>query len=150
MTEIRPRRSILYMPGANARALEKARTLPVDGIIIDLEDAVAPDAKDAARAQVQAAVGQGGYGRREVVIRVNPLDSPWGEADVEAAAGAGADAVLVPKIADAETLTALGHRLRRIAAPESLKVWAMIETPLALLHAEAIAAVARDGIARLD
>src|SRR5690349_10234480 len=150
MTDIRPRRSVLYMPGANARALEKARTLPADGIIIDLEDAVAPEAKDAARAQVAAAVRQGGYGRREVVIRVNPLDSPWGEADIDAAAEAGANAVLVPKIADAESLTSLGHRLRRIGAADSVRVWAMIETPLAILNCERIASVARDGIARLD
>src|SRR5829696_2158901 len=150
MTDIRPRRSVLYMPGSNARALEKARTLPTDGIIIDLEDAVAPEAKDAARAQVVAAVRQGGFGRREIVIRVNAPDTPWGEDDIVAAAEAGAHAVLVPKVSDAETLTSLGHRLRRVGAPESLRVWAMIETPLAILHCERIASVARDGIARLD
>src|ERR687894_657645 len=97
MTDIRPRRSVLYMPGANARAIEKARSLPADGIIIDLEDAVAPDAKDAAREQVRAAVRQGGFGRREVVVRVNAPDTPWGENDIAAAAAAGADARLVPK-----------------------------------------------------
>jgi citrate lyase subunit beta / citryl-CoA lyase len=150
MTDIRPRRSLLYMPGSNARALEKARTLPADGIIIDLEDAVAPEAKDAARAQVVAAVRQGGFGRREIVIRVNAPDTPWGEDDTAAAAEAGAHAVLVPKVSDAETLTSLGHRLRRVGAPESLRVWAMIEMPLAILHCERIASVARDGIARLD
>jgi citrate lyase subunit beta / citryl-CoA lyase len=150
MTDIRPRRSVLYMPGSNARALEKARTLPADAIIIDLEDAVAPEAKDAARAQVAAALRQGGFGHREFVVRVNGPDTPWGEDDIAAAAEAGADAVLVPKVSDAETLTALGHRLRRINAPETLRVWAMIETPLAVLHCERIAAVARDGIARLD
>jgi citrate lyase subunit beta / citryl-CoA lyase len=150
MTDIRPRRSVLYMPGSNARAIDKARSLPADGIIIDLEDAVAPEAKDDARAQVAAAVRQGGFGRREVVVRVNGPDTPWGEDDIAAAAEAGADAVLVPKVSDAETLTALGHRLRRINAPETLRVWAMIETPLAVLHCERIAAVARDGIARLD
>jgi citrate lyase subunit beta/citryl-CoA lyase len=149
MPEIRPRRSVLYMPASNARAIEKARTLPADAIIIDLEDAVAPDAKDAARAQVVAAVKQGGFGHREVVIRVNAPDTPWGEDDVTAAAAAGADAVLVPKVSDAETLSALGHRLRRIGAPESLRVWAMVETPLAILRCEEIASVARDGIARL-
>jgi citrate lyase subunit beta/citryl-CoA lyase len=150
MIDIRPRRSVLYMPGSNARAIEKARTLPADGVIIDLEDAVAPEAKEAARAQVVAAVGQGGFGRREVIIRVNAPDTPWGEDDIAAAAEAGADAILVPKVSDAETLTALGHRLRRIGAPESLRVWAMIETALAVLHCERIASVARDGIARLD
>jgi citrate lyase subunit beta / citryl-CoA lyase len=150
MTAIRPRRSVLFMPGSNARALEKARVLPVDGIIIDLEDAVAPDAKGAARAQVVAAVRQGGFGHREVVIRVNGPDTPWSEDDIAAAADAGADAILVPKVSDAETLTALGHRLRRIKTPDSLRVWAMIETPLAILHCEELARVARDGIARLD
>ncbi len=150
MTDIRPRRSVLYMPGANARALEKARTLPADGIIIDLEDAVAPEAKDAARAQVLATIRQGGFGSREVVVRINGPDTPWGEGDIAAAAEAGADAILVPKVSDAETLTALGHRLRRLGAPDSLRVWAMIETPLAILHCETIASVARDGIARLD
>jgi citrate lyase subunit beta/citryl-CoA lyase len=150
MTDIRPRRSVLYMPGANARALEKARTLPADGIIIDLEDAVAPEAKDDARAQVAAALRQGGFGHREVVVRVNGPDTPWGEDDIAAVVKAGAHAVLVPKVSDAETLTALGHRLRRLGAPETLRVWAMIETPLAILHCERIASVARDGIARLD
>ena len=149
MPDIRPRRSVLYMPGSNARALEKARTLPVDAIIIDLEDAVAPEAKEAARAQVAAAVSQGGFGHREVVVRVNAPDTPWGDDDVAAAAEAGADAILVPKVSDAETLSALGHRLRRIGAPESLRVWAMVETPLAILRCDEIASVARDGIARL-
>jgi citrate lyase subunit beta/citryl-CoA lyase len=149
MPDIRPRRSVLYMPGSNARALEKARTLPVDAIIVDLEDAVAPEAKEAARAQVAAAVRQGGFGRREVVVRINAPDTPWSDDDVAAAAQAGADAVLVPKVSDAETLSALGHRLRRIGAPESLRVWAMVETPLAILHCDEIASVARDGIARL-
>jgi citrate lyase subunit beta/citryl-CoA lyase len=150
MTDIRPRRSVLYMPGSNARALEKARALPADGIIIDLEDAVAPEAKDGARAQVAAAVRKGGFGRREVVVRVNGPDTPCGEDDIAAAAEAGAHAILIPKVSDAETLTALGHRLRRLGAPETLRVWAMIETPLAILHCERIASVARDGIARLD
>jgi citrate lyase subunit beta/citryl-CoA lyase len=140
---------VLYVPGSNARALEKARTLPVDAIIVDLEDAVAPEAKEAARAQVAAAVRQGGFGRREVVVRINAPDTPWSDDDVAAAAQAGADAVLVPKVSDAETLSALGHRLRRIGAPESLRVWAMVETPLAILHCDEIASVARDGIARL-
>src|SRR3954453_24271306 len=97
MPDIGPRRSVLYMPGANARALEKARTLPADAIIIELEDAVAPEAKEAARAQVVAAVRQGGYGHREVVIRVNAPDTAWGEGDLAAAAGAGRHATRVPK-----------------------------------------------------
>src|SRR5512140_3765709 len=95
---VRPRRSVLYMPGSNARALEKARTLPADAVILDLEDAVAPDAKDLARAQVVDAVRQGGFGGREVIARINGLDTPWGEADLAALAPAGPDAILVPKV----------------------------------------------------
>src|SRR3712207_166024 len=129
MTDIRPRRSVLYMPGSNARALEKARTLPADGVIIDLEDAVAPDAKAPARAQVIAAVRQGGFGRREVVIRVNGPDTPWGEDDIAAAAEAGAEAILVPKVSHPETLTALGPRLRRNGPPGGLRAWAQNATP---------------------
>ncbi len=149
MPEIRPRRSLLYMPGANARALEKARSLPADGIIIDLEDAVAPDAKAAARAQAVAAVREGGYGRREVVIRVNAPDTPWGEDDLAAAAEAAPDAILLPKVSDTDTLTSVGHRLRRLGAPERMRVWAMIETPLAILRCEEIARAARDVDTRL-
>jgi citrate lyase subunit beta/citryl-CoA lyase len=149
MPDIRPRRSVLYMPGANARALEKARALPADGIIIDLEDAVAPDAKEAARAQVVAAVKQGGYGHREVVIRVNAPDTPWGEADLAAACEAAPDAILVPKISDSSTLASIGHRLRRLGAPAKMRVWAMIETPLAILRCEEIARAARDVDTRL-
>ncbi|HEX8664059.1 MAG TPA: CoA ester lyase [Beijerinckiaceae bacterium] len=149
MPAIRPRRSVLYMPGANARALEKARSLPADAIIVDLEDAVAPDAKAAARAQVVAALRQGGYGHREVVMRVNAPDTPWGEDDLRAAAEAAPDAVLIPKVSDAATLTSVGHRLRRLGAPEKIRVWAMIETPLAILRCEEIARAARDVDTRL-
>jgi len=98
MTSIRPRRSVLYMPGSNARALEKARTLPADALILDLEDAVAPDAKEIARQQVCDAVKAHGFGKREIIIRVNGLATPWGEADLAAAAAAKPDAILVPKI----------------------------------------------------
>ncbi len=150
MPAIRPRRSVLYMPGANARALEKARALPADAIIVDLEDAVAPDAKAAARAQVVAAVKQGGYGHREVVMRVNAPDTPWGEDDLKGAVEAAPDAVLIPKVSDAATLTSVGHRLRRLGAPEKIRVWAMIETPLAILNAESIASAARDVDTRLS
>src|SRR5918995_7040424 len=94
---VRPRRSVLYMPGSNARALEKAKTLPADALIFDLEDAVAPDAKASAREQVCAALRAGGYGPRETIVRVNALATPWGQADLAAAAGAGADAVLIPQ-----------------------------------------------------
>lgn len=149
MTAIRPRRSALYMPGSNARALEKARTLPCDALILDLEDAVAPDAKEAARDAVAAAVRAGGFGPREVVIRVNGLDTPWGEADLAAAAGAAPDAILVPKVSHPDTLVSLGARLRRLGAPERTRVWAMIETPLAILRAEAIASAANDVDTRL-
>jgi citrate lyase subunit beta / citryl-CoA lyase len=149
MIPIRPRRSVLYMPGSNTRALEKARTLPADGIVIDLEDGVAPDVKDTARRQACAAVQAGGFGRREVVIRVNPLDTPWGEADLAAAAAAGPDAILVTKVTSPETLMSVGVRLRRLGAPERTRVWAMMETPLAILRAEAIASAARDVDSRL-
>lgn len=140
---IRPRRSVLYMPGSNARAIAKARTLPADGVILDLEDAVAPDAKVAARRQVAEAVQAGGFGRREVVIRINGLGSPWGEDDLAAAAAAGPDAILIPKVEDPEMIAAAERALSAAGAPDSLRLWAMIETPLAILHAEAIAAAAR-------
>ncbi|HEY8566200.1 MAG TPA: CoA ester lyase [Beijerinckiaceae bacterium] len=149
MIPIRPRRSVLYMPGSNARALEKAKSLPADALILDLEDAVAPEAKEAARRQVAAAVKVGGFGRREVVIRINALDTPHGEADLAAAAEAAPDAILVPKVSSAEALSAVGSRLRRLGAPERTRVWAMIETPLAILHCGAIASAARDVDSRL-
>jgi citrate lyase subunit beta / citryl-CoA lyase len=147
---IRPRRSVLYMPGSNARAIEKARTLPADAVILDLEDSVAPDAKDEARKQVCAAVEAGGFGRREVVIRVNAPDTTWAEADLAAAVTAAPDAILIPKVSDPETLTSVGARLRRLGAPDRTRVWAMIETPLAILRAEAIANAARDVGTRLE
>jgi citrate lyase subunit beta/citryl-CoA lyase len=148
-SDIRPRRSVLFMPGSNARALEKARTLPADAIVIDLEDAVAPDAKAGARAQAVAAIKAGGFGPREVVLRANAPDTPWFEADLAAAAEARADAVAVPKISDPETLLMIGRRLDALGAPRSVKVWAMIETPLAVLRADKIALAARDPITRL-
>ena len=150
MTSIRPRRSALYMPGSNARAIEKAKTLPTDVVIFDLEDAVAPDVKAEAREQVCAAVQAGGYGGRELVIRINALETPWGEADLVAAIAAAPDAILVPKVSSAETLAALGLRLRRLGAAERTRIWAMIETPLAILQAESVASAARDVDARLD
>ncbi|QFU15054.1 HpcH/HpaI aldolase/citrate lyase family protein [Microvirga thermotolerans] len=150
MTEIRPRRSALYMPGSNARALEKARTLPADVVILDLEDSVAPEAKTEARAQVCAALRQGGFAPREVVVRVNALDTPWGEEDLAAVAAAAPDAILVPKVSSPETLAAVGLRLRRARAPERVRVWAMIETAHAILRADAIAGAAHDVDTRLD
>lgn len=136
---IRPRRSALYMPGANARALDKARSLPADVLILDLEDAVAPDAKEQARAQVMAAVHEGGYGSRELVIRVNGLDTPWGHADLVAAATAGADAVLICKVDSAEGVRQADRVLRAAGAPDSLRLWVMMETPRAMLAAGDIA-----------
>jgi citrate lyase subunit beta / citryl-CoA lyase len=137
---IRPRRSVLYMPGSNARALDKAKTLAADGLIFDLEDAVAPDVKDSAREQVCAALRAGDYGRRETVIRVNPLASPWGHADLAAAAGAGADAVLIPKAESADAVRQALAVLDNAGAPADLPLWCMMETPRAMLRAEAIAA----------
>jgi citrate lyase subunit beta/citryl-CoA lyase len=149
MTSIRPRRSVLYMPGSNARAIEKARTLPADSIILDLEDAVAPDAKAAARSQVMAAVRAGGFGGREVVIRVNGLDTPWGQDDLSAAAEAAPDAILIPKVQDPDAVAAAELALQTARAPDRIRIWAMIETPLAILRAESIAASASRELARL-
>jgi len=132
---IRPRRSVLYMPGSNARALEKARELPADALILDLEDAVAPNAKELARGQVVAAVAHGGYGPREVVIRINGTGSPWHADDLAAAAASKADAVLLPKAEGAGQVRAVAAAL-----PHGMDLWCMIETPLAILHAGEIAA----------
>jgi citrate lyase subunit beta/citryl-CoA lyase len=146
---IRPRRSLLFMPGSNARALEKARTLPADGIILDLEDSVAPDATAAARDQIAQAIAAGGFGRREVLIRINALDSPWWIDDVTMAGKAGPDGILVPKISSVEDLSAVADRLSDINADMSVRVWAMIETARAVLHAEELAAASRDSEMRL-
>jgi citrate lyase subunit beta/citryl-CoA lyase len=128
------------MPASNARALEKAKTLPADALVFDLEDAAAPDAKESARAMACAAARSGGYGRSEIVIRVNGLATPWGEADLAAVAGSGADAVLLPKVEDAEGVREALRVLEAHGAPESLAVWCMLETPRGILRAEAIAA----------
>jgi citrate lyase subunit beta/citryl-CoA lyase len=145
----RPRRSVLYMPGSNARALEKARTLPADVVILDLEDAVAPDAKETARVQVAAAVTQGGFGHREVVVRINGLETAWGKADLAAIAGTGPDVILIPKVNDGPDLIASGQAIASAGAPERTAVWAMMETPLAMLNAGAIAAAAKQPVSRL-
>ena len=139
----RPRRSVLYMPGSNARALEKGREIPADALILDLEDAVAPDAKAVARQQVVDAVKAGGYGHREIAIRVNGLDTPWGADDLQAAAQAGAQAVLLPKVESAAMVAEAEQRLRRAGAPESLAIWCMMETPLGILNAREIAGASR-------
>src|ERR1700761_6364777 len=138
MTTIRPRRSVLYMPGSNARALEKARSLPADALILDLEDAVAPDAKDVARQQVCDAVKARGFGKREVIVRINALSTPWGEADLAAAAQAGPDAILVPKVSTPADLHTIDGKL--MGADKAVAVWAMVETPAAILNVAAIAA----------
>ncbi|MEU4669797.1 CoA ester lyase [Amycolatopsis sp. NPDC023774] len=138
MTQIRPRRSVLYLPGANERALEKAKTLPADALVLDLEDAVAPDAKEAARERVCAALGS--YGTREVAIRVNGLDTEWHDADLRAAASAGPTAVVVPKVNSASEVHNIERALELGGAHEDTKIWAMLETPVAILHAEEIAA----------
>jgi citrate lyase subunit beta/citryl-CoA lyase len=140
MPEVRPRRSVLYMPGSNARALEKARTLGADALILDLEDAVAPAAKAEARALVVAALARGGYGDREAVVRVNGAATPWGADDVAAAARSGADAVLLPKVERAEDVRGAERALDAAGAPPSLRLWCMIETPRGILAAAEIAA----------
>ena len=140
MTEIRPRRSVLYMPGANERALEKAKSIDADALILDLEDSVSPDAKEAGRANVCAAVQSGEYGHRELAIRVNSIGTQWHDDDIVAAAKAGPDAILVPKVESAEQVRDLVAAIEAAGAPETTALWAMIETPTALLHAEEIAA----------
>jgi len=147
---VRPRRSALYMPGSNARALEKAKTLAADALILDLEDSVAPDAKESARQQVVAAVKAGGFGTREVFIRVNGIDTPWHADDLSAAAHAAPDAILVPKISNPETLELIGRRLLDMGTDHKTRVWAMIETPLAVFNILSIAAEAKDSESRLS
>jgi citrate lyase subunit beta/citryl-CoA lyase len=146
---IRPRRSALYMPGSNARAIEKARSLPADAIILDLEDSVAPDLKDAAREQVCAAVLAGGFGAREVVIRTNGMDTEWGKADLAAALRAGPDAILLPKVSTPGDITRAARELNDGSTPARTRLWAMIETPLGILNVDAIARTAADPASRL-
>ena len=138
--QILPRRSVLYMPGANERALEKAKGLAADALILDLEDAVAPDAKAEARQRVCAAASSGEYGSKEVAIRVNGLTTQWHAEDIAAAAAAGPAAVVVPKVDSVEDVHAIERGLEAGGAPDHTKIWAMVETPVAMLHAEAIAA----------
>src|SRR5262245_7360121 len=137
---VRPRRSVLYMPGSNGRALEKAKTLAADGLIFDLEDAVAPDAKAAARQQVCEAVRTGEYGWRERIVRVNGLATLWGLEDLAAVACCGADAVLLSKVESADLVRQAWDVLAAHGASEDLALWCMLETPLGILHAEEIAA----------
>jgi citrate lyase subunit beta / citryl-CoA lyase len=148
--KIRPRRSVLYMPGANDRALEKARSLPADALILDLEDSVAPEAKSQARDKVVAAVKSGGYGARELIIRVNALDTPWGADDLKAAASVAADAILVPKVSRPGDMVSAAKLLKAQGAPPQTRLWAMMETPLAILNARDIAGVAADADSRFS
>ncbi|MGB1381684.1 MAG: HpcH/HpaI aldolase/citrate lyase family protein [Ilumatobacteraceae bacterium] len=140
MSDLRPRRSVLYMPAANERALDKARTIPADALILDLEDAVAPDAKDAARANACAAAASGDYGNREITIRCNALATPWGADDLAAAATSGTHAVVIPKIESVDELNAVVTHLDAAGAPADLGVWAMVETPTAIADIRSIAA----------
>jgi citrate lyase subunit beta / citryl-CoA lyase len=146
---IRPRRSLLFMPGSNARALEKARNLPADGIILDLEDSVAPEAKAMARDQIAQAIAAGGFGKREVLIRVNSLDTSWWIDDITMAGKARPDGILVPKISSVEDINTIARCLADIDAASSIRVWAMIETARAVLHAEELAAASQNSDTRL-
>jgi citrate lyase subunit beta / citryl-CoA lyase len=139
VTGFRPRRSVLYLPASNERALEKAKTIPCDALILDLEDAVAPDAKPAAREAACAAAAGGDYGHREVTIRVNGADTEWHRDDLAAACVAGPDAIVVPKVSSAEAVLGLVAAMVSYDAPERTSLWAMVETPVAMLHAEEIA-----------
>jgi citrate lyase subunit beta / citryl-CoA lyase len=145
---IRPRRSMLYMPGSNARAIEKARELPADGVILDLEDAVAPDAKAQAREMVVQGLQKGGFGGREVLVRINGLDTAWWRDDPSVAAS-GSDALLLPKVSTPEQLRELARHFVGVGAEARIRVWAMMETPLAMLNAREIAAAALDPATRL-
>jgi citrate lyase subunit beta/citryl-CoA lyase len=145
----RPRRSVLYMPGTNARAMEKARELPVDAVILDLEDAVAPDAKAKARELIVETLKKGGFGGREVLVRINGLDTVWWLDDLAIIAAASPDAVLVPKISDPQQLHEVAKHLFGVRADAKIRIWAMMETPLAMLNAGAIASAAADPQTRL-
>ncbi len=136
----RPRRSALFMPGSNQRALEKGRTVAADVIIMDLEDAVAPDAKADARSRIRAALAAGGYGGREMVVRINGADSDWHETDIAAMAASGVDALLIPKVDDPRTVRAAAELMDKAGAPETVAIWAMIETARGVLAAASIAA----------
>jgi citrate lyase subunit beta/citryl-CoA lyase len=139
----------LFMPGSNARALEKARNLPADGLILDLEDSVAPDAKAKAREQIAEAIAAKGFGKREVWIRTNSLDTAWWADDVAMAGKSKPDGILVPKVSSVADLDKIGDSLQKIGADPSIKVWAMIETARAVLDADKLAAASRDPKTRL-
>src|ERR1700692_3898256 len=146
---VRPRRSVLYMPGSNARALEKARELRADGLILELKSAVAPDAKAASREAIFKAL-KTGFGDREVMVRINGLDTRWWVDDLDAVIGGRPNAVLVPKVSDPHQLQDLAARLVDMGTDPHVRVWAMMETPLAMLNAGDIAAAALDSETRLE
>lgn len=137
---LRPRRSVLYLPGANPRALEKSRSLAADGLILDLEDAVAPDAKEAARANVAQALAAGGFGAREVIVRINQIESPWGLDDLAALAAHPPHAVLLPKVESADEVEKLELLMERVGLADRVAIWCMLETPKGILRGEAICA----------
>lgn len=140
MSDLRPRRSVLYMPAANERALDKAKSIPSDALIFDLEDAVSPDSKPDARRNAVAAATSGEYGQREITIRCNALSTQWGADDVTAAATAGVSAVVIPKVNSVQDVDDVSAALDKAGAPSSLMIWAMIETPTAIFDVRAIAA----------
>lgn len=150
MTAIRPRRSALYIPGSNERALDKVAELEADVIILDLEDAVAPQAKGLARAHIAARLAGGGFAGKEVMIRVNGLETAWGREDLEFCARVKPDAVLVPKVGSASTIMMVAHSLDKLGAAETLRIWAMVETPLAILNIANIGMTAIDPASRLS
>lgn len=138
--QYRPRRSVLYMPGANQRALEKARSLPADSLVLDLEDAVAPAMKATARQQIAAALAAGGYDHRELVVRINGLGSEWAEDDIKMVAASGADALCLPKVESAAQVQQAAQLLDAAGAADALAIWVMAETPLGILNIQQIAA----------
>jgi len=143
---IKPRRSVLYLPGTNARALAKAKTIPADAIILDLEDSVAPEKKENARALVSEALAEGGFGQREVVVRINGFDTPWAAGDIAAVVPAAPDAILLPKVSRSDDVRRMRSALKAASARPHVAIWAMMETPLGILNAGAIAsAAAEDG-----
>lgn len=147
---IRPRRSVLYLPGDNERALEKAKRLPADSLILDLEDSVAPDHKAKARDKVCAAVQAGGFGGREVILRVNAIETPWGMQDLQAAIAAAPDAILVPKVSQPGDIISTAKVIRASGADDKIRLWAMIETPMGIINAKEIAACGADPENRLS
>ena len=147
---MRPRRSVLYLPGDNERALEKARSLPADSIIIDLEDSVAPSNKEVARSRAIEAIREGGFGTREIILRVNPMETPWGMGDLHAAIAAAPDAILVPKVSTPGDITGTAKVMKASDAIDKTRLWAMIETPMGIINSREIAACAPDRENRLS